>query len=392
MKKYLSGVVTGLLIALAFSICLAFAQRVYMRVSGVIPPERKLAEIVNILERNYIGELDMDRLFDGLFTGFVYGVGDPYTTYLPRAVFERYMQNIEGSFTGVGLFVTPEPGGSRVLVLSPIEGGPASEAGIRPNDFIIQVDGVNVSGDSLDQAIAMMRGPLNTEVILTVFRESTNETFDVTILRRAIDVPSVFPEMLENNIGYIRISSFEGTTASQFRNALMDFTSQGMEGLIIDVRNNPGGLLHSVAEIAGLLVPEGTIVYTEDRRGRERSFASDENYLGIPLVILVNQNSASASEILAGAVKDLGAGVLVGETTFGKGLVQSIYRLSDGSAVKVTVARYYTPSGLSINDVGIEPNYIVVLDTELSHRIASLEPEEDLQLLKAIEVIGLKME
>ena len=387
MKKYLAGVLTGIVIAIAFSITVTFAGRVYMRLSGVVPPERKLSEIVNILDRHFIGDIDMERLYEGLFTGFVYGVGDPYTTYLPRGVFERYMQNIEGSFTGVGLFVTPEPEGNRVRVISPIEGGPASEAGIWPNDFITHVDGERVTGDLLDQAIAMMRGPVNTEVVLTIFRESSNETFDVTILRRVIDVPSVFTDMLENNVGYIRISSFEGTTANQFRSALTDLTAQGMEGLIIDVRNNPGGLLHSVAEITNMIVPEGTIVYTEDRGGRERSFASDQNYLGIPLVILVNQNSASASEILAGAVKDLEAGVLVGETTFGKGLVQSIYRLSDGSALKVTVARYYTPSGISINEVGITPTYVVELAPEKANRIATLEPEEDAQLQRAIEII-----
>ena len=389
MKKYLLGIATGLVIALAFSISVTFAQRVYSRVSGAeMPVERKLAEIIHILNRHHVDEIDIDRLFEGLYTGFVYGVGDPYTTYLSRSRFQRYIENIEGSFSGVGLVVTPDPERNQVTVLSPIEGSPAGEAGIRAQDVITHVDGVAVTGDMLDAAISMMRGPAGTEVNLTIYRRSSEETFDVAVIRRTIDVPSVFDRMLEDNIGYIRISSFEGTTVRQFAAALEDLKSQGMKGLIIDVRNNPGGLLDAVVEIANKLVPEGLIVYTEDRNGRERYFPSDENYLGIPLVILMNQNSASASEILAGAVKDHGVGRLVGETTFGKGLVQSIFRLRDNSAVKVTVSRYFTPNGFSINGVGIEPDYVVELDEEKIHQIPSLELEEDIQLLKAIEVMG----
>ena len=390
MKKYLLGIITGLIIALAFSVSLTFAQRVYSRVSGAeMPVERKLAEIIHILNRHHVDEIDIDRLHEGLFTGFVYGVGDPYTTYLSRNTFQRYIENIEGSFSGVGLVVTLEPERNQVIVLSPIEGAPASEAGVRAQDVITHVDGVAVSGDLLDKAISMMRGPAGTEVNITIYRRSSGETFDVSVVRRTIDVPSVFNRMLEDDIGYIRISSFEGTTARQFGSALEELQSEGMKGLIIDVRNNPGGLLDAVVEITNKLVPEGLIVYTEDRNGRERYFPSDENYLGIPMVILINQNSASASEILAGAVKDHGAGSLVGETTFGKGLVQSIFRLSDNSAIKVTVSRYFTPNGSSINGVGITPDYVVELDEEKVHQIASLELEDDAQLLKAIEVMEL---
>jgi carboxyl-terminal processing protease len=392
MKKYLSGIATGIFITLAFSVCLTFAQRVYMRVNGVeLSPERKLAEIINVLDRYYVDDYEMDFLYEGLYSGFVYGVGDPYTSYLSRASFERYISDLEGSFTGVGLFVVSEPARNQVLVVSPIEGSPASEAGIRPRDVITKVDGVEVFGDALDDAVSMMKGPEGTQVVVTVYRASTSETIDFTIIRNTIEVPSIFTKMVEDDIGYIRISSFEGKTYEQFMKGLDELKSQGMNGLIIDVRNNPGGLLNAVEKIANELVPEGTIVYTEDKNGREKFFASDKNYLDIPLVILINQNSASASEILAGAVKDHGTGTLVGERTFGKGLVQSIYRLSDGSAVKVTISRYYTPNGTAIDGIGVEPDFTAEIEEDKAYQIFSLEAEEDEQLQRAIDIMRNKM-
>jgi len=239
----------------------------------------------------------------------------------------------------------------------------------------------------LEEVTSLTKGRAGTSVRLTIYRPSEDRLFDVNIVRSQINIPTVNSEMLSDNIGYIRISSFDRVTVGQFQDAFDELQDKQMDGLIIDLRNNPGGLLDVVAKITNMLTPEGIIVYTEDKHGNREYIYSDADYAGIPLVILVNGFSASASEVLSGAVRDLNVGTLVGETTFGKGIVQNLYPLSDGSAIKVTVAKYFTPGGISIQGEGLIPDYVVEMPNEDAIRIGQLEFEEDVQLSEAHEII-----
>jgi carboxyl-terminal processing protease len=236
----------------------------------------------------------------------------------------------------------------------------------------------------------MTKGAPGTIVTITVYRPSDKASFDISIVREKIDIPTVSSKMVGDGFGYIRITAFDRVTYDQFKSAYDDMGEKGAKGLIIDLRNNPGGLLDTVAKITDILVPKGILVYTEDKNGNKEYTYSDENAVKVPLAILVNANSASASEVLSGAVKDLKAGVLVGEKTFGKGIVQNLYPLSDGSAVKVTVAKYYTPSGVCIQGDGIEPDYPVALPNGPAAGLSGLEESEDTQLQKAIQVLEEK--
>jgi len=348
----------------------------------------KLHHIHRIIENNFIGDFDLELAIEMMFAGFVYGAGDPYTVYMDEVTFAAFREETEGSFIGIGVSITVDVTDNRILIISPFEGSPAFEAGILPGDKIVRINGYEVFGDGINEAIRMMRGEAGTEVIVTIYRESNGTTFDVPIIRAVIEVETVRSSVLEGNIGYIRISQFDRVTYEQFVTAYERLMEQNVGGLILDVRNNPGGLLDVVNNITNMLVPEGIITYTEDAQGRRVYIPSDSRQIEIPLVVLVNGNSASASEVLSGAVLDTGVGELLGTTTFGKGLVQNIFPLRDGSAIKVTVQRYYTPSGISIHGEGITPNHYVEMDVELTNNLMRLTIEEDVQLQEAISVIG----
>ena len=353
---------------------------------------QKLNHLHQIIETQYIGEFDLELAIEMMFAGFVYAAGDPYTVYMNTESFERFSENTAGAFVGIGVSITTDIEDNRITVIAPFEGSPAFNAGILPGDKIIRVDGTEVFGaEGMNDAIRMMRGVENTEVIVTIFRGSDNSTFDLPIIRDVIQVETVRSSMINDDIGYIRITQFDANTYDRFKAEVENLQSQGMNGLIIDVRNNPGGLLHIVNQITNMLIPEGIVTYTEFADGRRQYANSDANYLGIPLAVLVNGNSASASEILSGAVLDTGMGAIVGTTTFGKGLVQNIFPLNDGSALKVTVARYYTPSGISIQGEGVTPTHYVEMPIELTNNLSSLEIHEDIQLLEALQIVNEKL-
>lgn len=352
--------------------------------------QKKIDEIFKVLDRNYVNRYDKEDTIEGIYAGLVYGIGDPYTVYMSAPTFEKFMEDTEGTYAGIGVSVSVDTTDNSIVVVSPFEGYPGAKAGMLPGDKILKVNDSDVSGDTLDVAISIMKGEPGTTVDVTVYRTSEKRMIDMTIMREKIDVPTVSHKMLENNIAYIRITQFDRVTFNQFKIAY-DEVKDSMSGLIIDLRNNPGGLLKTVTDITDMLVPEGTIVYTEDKNGRKVYTKSDANHIEAPLLVLVNGYSASASEVLSGAVKDLGVGELVGAQTFGKGLVQNIYPLRDGSAIKVTIAKYYTPNGVCIQGEGIPPNYPVELDTKLSVKISSLTLDEDIQLSKAIEVMNRKI-
>ena len=300
------------------------------------------------------------------------------------------MDETEGSFSGIGVEITTNPKDHSILVVAPVEGGPAQEAGVLTNDKIIKVNDKDIAGLNMDAVVTQMKGPEGSKVKITVYRESSGEVLNFDLMRKNIQVKSVKHKMLEDGIGYLKLTGFRSNSYEQFMEAYQDLQKQNMKGLIIDVRNNPGGLLDSVEKIADELVPKGTVVYTIDKAGERKDSLSDEKRIEVPLILLVNGYSASASEILAGAVQDMNVGKLVGTQTFGKGLVQGLFPLPDGSGLKITIQKYYTPKGVCIQGKGIAPDYVVELPEEYQYSL-SVPEDVDTQLKKAVEVIKEEM-
>ena len=273
-------------------------------------------------------------------------------------------------------------------------GAPADLAGIMAGDKIVGVNGVDVTSRPLEDVIGLIRGPEGEAVNLSIFRPFDNTRFEAELIRQVVEIPTVFHEMINEGghlIGYIRIEGFDRVTLSQFTEALSELYAKGMNGLVLDVRNNPGGSLDTVHQITNMLIPEGIVLYTEDASGRRRNYHSDEIYLGLPLVVLVNGRSASASEVLSGAVRDTGVGTIVGTTTFGKGIVQNLFPLADDTAIKLTIAKYFTPNGESIHGVGVVPEIEIEMDEALSRLIGRLEWEDDIQFQAALAVLLEKL-
>lgn len=340
--------------------------------------EAKVKDVLERLDTYYYEGVDTDALYEEAVRGLVDSVGDPYTSYFTASEYDSFLEKMEGSYEGIGVVVSYGETEDEIIVVAPFKDSPGEQAGVEPGDIIIGVDHVNTVGMSLDKVVERIKGEKGTEVVLTVTREG--EEIDIPIIRDVIEIPTIEYELMEDKIGYISMSGFDLITEDQFKNALADLEKQGEEGLIIDLRNNPGGYLHIVYAIVDELLDKGQmVVYTEDKYGnRDELITETSNSFEKPLVVLVNGNSASASEILAGAVKDHEIGTIVGETTFGKGLVQRTFDLDDGSAVKITISRYYTPDGYYIHGVGIEPDVVIPYDSE---------SETDNQLEGAIEII-----
>lgn len=339
----------------------------------------KIDDALETLNDNYFENVDDQLLYEEAIRGMVAGLGDPYTSYFTKDEYASFTEKMEGSYEGIGVVVSYGDTQDVILVVAPFKNSPGEKAGVEPSDRIIAVDGVDVVGMPLDEVVSRIKGEKGTTVTLRVRRE--DEEIDIPIIRDVIEVPTIESKLLEGNIGYIQMSSFDLVTLEQFTAALTKLEKQGENGLIIDLRNNPGGYLHiCFAIVDELLDKDMLVVYTEDKFGKkEELITEDSDKFDKPLVLLVNGNSASASEILAGAIKDHDKGVLVGETTFGKGLVQRTIELKDQSAIKVTISKYFTPDGNYIHGVGIEPDYVVPYNPD---------SQEDDQLNKAIEVIN----
>lgn len=346
--------------------------------------DAKVDMIQSYLDKYYVEDIDQGKLEDTLFAGMLAGVGDKYTYYMPKENLRQYLTNTNGNFDGVGIEIHTTQSGE-VVISSVMPGQPAETAGLQAGDVIIGVDGEDMKGKLLSDVAARIHGEKGTAVTIRVQRGDAEKEF--TMERATVEVESVSSHMMENKIGYISINGFKENTYSQFKEALTALQKDGMKGLILDLRDNPGGLVRSVYEIGDELLPEGTMVYTLDKKQNRNDLKCDEKYLDIPLVVLVNENSASASEIFAGAVKDYGIGTIVGTTTYGKGVVQSVRQLADGSAVKLTVSNYFTPKGNNINKVGIQPNVEVKLSTELLNK-KEITHEEDNQLQEALKVLN----
>ena len=348
----------------------------------------KIRQIEKTLDTYYVEDYDKELAEELMYTGLAAGVGDPYTYYLSADSLAEQMEKNSGHFVGIGVEIYAGDDGY-IVVSSVTPGGPAEAAGILAEDKITEVDGEIITGKTAADVSALVKGEAGTDVTLTIFRESTGEVLEKTVTRQDIQVKTVSWRMMDDNIGYIAITNFRENTYSQFKEALDMLEAEGMEKLVLDLRNNTGGLVKSAHEIGEELLPEGIMVYTMDKDGNREDTLCDDVYNDVPLVVLVTGNSASAAEILAGAIQDTGRGQLIGTTTFGKGLVQRLFTLPDGSGLNVTIQKYYTPNGTSIHGVGITPDYEVELPEEYAQQ-TNIPAEADTQLQKAVEVLSEK--
>lgn len=348
----------------------------------------KMKVIENVIDTYFYKEdVDKDAMVDGIFKGMVESLGDPYSEYYSKEELESLYQDSFGVYYGVGAYVSLDTATGLAKVSGIIADSPAEEADLRAEDIIYKVDDVDVTGMTLQETVSLIKGDENTTVKLTLIRDGKEIEKEVT--RRKVESPTVKFEMLDDGMAYIQITEFDTVTVDQFTEAMAMARGNDMKGLILDLRSNPGGNLSSVVSIAKQMLPKGLIVYTEDRDGNREEYSCDgSKELDVPMVVLVNGNSASASEILAGAIKDYGIGTLVGTTTFGKGIVQRPIELSDGSAVKLTISSYYTPNGINIHGIGIEPDVECEFDSERYYS----DEAYDNQLEKAKEVLLQKME
>lgn len=347
----------------------------------------KLQVLEDTINKYYLENVDEQTLEKGVYDGLVEALGDPYSTYYSSEELKELQDKTEGIYYGIGAYVGIDADTSLPRLTGIIEGTPAQESGLRAGDLLYKVDGEEVQGLELTQVVSKIKGEEGTSVHLTIIREGATDYLEVDVVRRKVESPTVNQKMLDGDIGYIQITEFDTVTLDQFTEALAVCRGSGMKGLILDLRGNPGGNLNTVCDIAREILPEGLIVYTEDKDGKRSEYTCDgTREMKEPLVVLVDSGSASASEILAGAVKDYGIGTLVGTTTFGKGIVQRIISLSDGSAVKVTVSNYYTPKGNNIHKIGIEPDVEEKFDAE-----AYYNDKVDNQLNKAIEIMNEKL-
>ncbi len=333
----------------------------------------------------YLGEVTDEEFQEGIYKGMLQALDDPYSEYYTAEELNALLQQVEGTYYGIGAYVSLDTITNFPKISGTIKGAPAEEVDLRANDLIYEVDGASTYGLSLTEVVAMIKGPENTDVVLTIVRDGEDDYLHITVTRREVETPTIEYEMMDDGMAYIQIIEFDDVSVNQFVSALQDAKAAGMKGLILDVRANPGGSLSAVVEMLRQILPEGMIVYTEDKYGNGEKFTCDgKNELEVPLVLLVDMNSASASEIMAAAIKEHGIGTLVGTTTFGKGIVQQIVPFRDGTAIKVTISSYYTPNGNDIHGIGVEPDVVCEFDGEAYY---GSEDHPDNQLEKAKEVL-----
>ena len=348
---------------------------------------QKAKTIESLIDKYYLDQIDNDELDSYLYKGLMAGLGDPYSTYYTAEEYKELTEDTEGVYRGIGVTMQKDVSTGAVTVVKCFEGAPGAEAGLQPQDQLVKVNGEDITDKELSEVVKMIKTSESDTVTLTILREGESDYREVEVTLDTVEAPMVEHEMLDDKIGYITINQFAETTASQYETALEDLNNQGMERLIVDVRDNPGGLLTSVCDVLDSMLPEELLVYTEDKNGKKSEYnATGTDQFDKPMVVLVNGNSASAAEIFSGALQDYKVAKLVGTTTFGKGIVQQIFNLSDGSAVKMTISKYYTPSGRCIHGTGLEPDIEVDLPDELKNQV-SIDKSEDTQLQKAIETV-----
>ncbi len=343
----------------------------------------KLSSLESIIDLYYLDKVDNKKLEEGIYKGLFSGLDDPYSVYYTADEYAKLQEDIDGVFVGMGAYVSQNTETGIIIVTKAFDNSPAKKAGIKDGDIIYKVEDKEVTGEDVDKVVSMIKGKENTKVKLTIYRQSEKKYIDVEITRAKVEVPSIEAKMLnkKKGIAYIQIVEFQENTYKQFASAIEKLKKQGMKSVIFDVRNNPGGRYDIVCQILDDLLPEGTLVSTKDKYGKEEKQTSDAKALNMPMVVIQNENSASASEIFAGAIQDFKAGTIIGTRSFGKGIVQQMWPLNDGSAIKLTVEKYYTPSGKNIHGKGITP------DVEVK---ASTKGNKDVQLNKAVEILEKK--
>ena len=367
----------------------------YVNNNGVV--NNKVKKVADIINTYGLFDIDEEKMADYAATGLAVSVDDHYTNYYNKEEFASFNTSLSNSFYGIGIVISVDTTTNKLIVVSPIEGGPSANAGIMPGDFIVAVDGVEYSGNQMNEAVSLMRGDSledkkGTQVTVTVERAGIRN--DYVITRDIVRINSVNSKMVDDEIGYVRITAFNAVddksdgsqdTYDEFIAAIDSLKAEGMKKLVKDLRNNPGGSLSVVNKIADELLPAGIITYTETKTGKREEYTSSAGELGIPMTVLVNGGSASASEVLTGALKDYKKATVIGTKTFGKGVVQTVIPLGDGSGISLTTSKYYSPSGVCIHGIGIEPD--IVVEADETKQISDLSVDEDIQLQKAIEVL-----
>ena len=351
----------------------------------------KLNEIYDEIFIRYYEEYDVKDLQEAIYKGMVAGLEDPYSEYYTAEEYKDFMVSTSGVYYGIGAGLSQDLKTMEVTVTKVYSGTPSEEAGLMNGDKILTVNDIDATSMEVSELVQHIRGEEGTVVHIQVYRESTDEILEFDVERRNVVLPSVEEELLDGGIGYFQITGFQEKTAEQFKEKVENLQSQGMVGMIVDVRGNPGGYLHSVNDILDTILPEGLLVYRENKYGmRTEYYADDASYIDMPIVVLMDDNSASASEIFAGAIKDYEYGTLVGTTTFGKGIVQETHILSNGDAIKLTTDKYFTPNGNYIHGVGIEPD--IVVEYEYSGPEGQpYDKQYDNQFVKALEVMKEKL-
>lgn len=353
----------------------------------------KQESVMEIAKRDFLYEADEEKMLEGALEGTLQALGDPYTQFMTKEEFTALLQDTEGTYEGIGVYITASDD-NKILIVSPIEDTPAEKAGLKTGDKIIRINGTEYTADKIDEAVSIMKGMPGTSVTLTIQRpkaDGTNDVSDVVINREKIKITTIKPSMLNNDLGYIRVTTFDNHTAEDFKAAYLDLKNQGMKGLVIDLRYNPGGIIDATVGISDIFMGEGVVTYTKTKAGEVEYFKSDAKSEEIPVVLLINEGSASASEIMAGAMKDTDRAILIGTKTFGKGIVQRVQRFgSDGEGIKMTVSEYFTPNGINIHGIGIEPDIEIILPDDAPGYGYEFY-DTDNQLQKAVEVLKGKI-
>lgn len=339
-----------------------------------------------IIDKYYLGEVDEEKLKEGAIKGYIEGLEDPYTEYISKEDMQDYLEDTMGNFVGIGIYMVKDTQTNKIMVLSPIKNSPAEKAGIQPGDYIIKINDVEYTGEQMTEASNKIKGEEGSTVKLEILRE--NETLTYEIKRENIKVNPVEGKVLENNIGYIAFSSFDQETAEDFKNKYEELSKQGIKSLIVDLRNNGGGIVSVALEIADYFTPKDSVLLYEVDKNNNEEIEKSKNdpIINMPVIILTNENTASSSEILAGALQDLGIAKIVGTKTYGKGVIQEVLSLPDGSGIKITSEKYLTPNKREINKVGIQPDVEVELPETVTN-ILNVEEKDDTQLQKAIEML-----
>lgn len=376
----------------ANGISIALGDKIIVKTEDTATTEyiKKLLYLKDEIQTSYYKDVKDQSLLDGAIKGMFEAVGDPYTAYYDADQFQAYMEQVQGSYVGIGVVVGLNED-NKVTVVSAIDGSPGKKAGLLSGDLIVKVNGDDVTGLNLEQVVSKIKGDAGTSVVLEIEREGSAKLIEKEITREEIVLNSVDSMLLEDNIGYITITQFETNTAKEFKEHLDKLQSANIKGLILDVRDNPGGMMDTVVQIVDQLIGESVIVYTEDKAGKKEIMSSEEkSKIDLPMVVLINEGSASASEIFAGALQDTGAATVVGATSFGKGIVQRMSDLNDGTGYKITVSEYFTPNGRNIHGKGIEPDVPVEMSPKARYE-GDFDIKDDVQLNKAIEIMREKI-